>query len=130
MRAIAAKRTGERRRRGFASGGLELSSHWEARETALGLPVAGVPARGEQRFEPEYFARHAMNEAGIAVDSSLRPLDGEGAPVYENVLVAGATLGGGEPWREKSGDGISLSTGYAAAQNVLAAAKTIAEAKH
>lgn len=115
---------------GFASGGLELSSHWEARETALGLPVAGVPARGEQRFEPEYFARHAMNVAGIAVDSSLRPLDGEGAPVYENVLVAGATLGGGEPWREKSGDGISLSTGYAAAQNVLAAAKTIAEAKH
>jgi anaerobic glycerol-3-phosphate dehydrogenase len=45
-------------------------------------------------------------------------------------LVAGATLGGGEPWREKSGDGISLSTGYAAAGHVLAAAKTIAEAKH
>ena len=116
-------------RAGSPSGGLELDSHWEARETALGLPVAGVPARGEQRFEPEYFARHAMNRAGVAVDGSLRPVDAEGAPVYENVLVAGATLGGGEPWREKSGDGISLSTGYAAAGHVLAAAKTIAEAK-
>ena len=71
-----------------------------------------------------------MNVAGIAVDSALRPVDAEGAPVYENVLVAGATLAGGEPWREKSGDGISLSTGYAAAEHVLAAAKTIAEAKH
>jgi glycerol-3-phosphate dehydrogenase subunit B len=114
---------------GFASGGLELDSHWVAREVALGLGVTGVPGRGEQRFEPEYFAQHAMNAAGVAVDGSLRPVDGEGAPVYENVLVAGATLGGGEPWREKSGDGISVSTGYAAAGHVLAAAKTIAEAK-
>ena len=29
---------------GFASGGLELDSRWRAREVALGLPVAGVPA--------------------------------------------------------------------------------------
>jgi glycerol-3-phosphate dehydrogenase subunit B len=114
---------------GFASGGLELTSHWEARETALGLPVTGAPRPGEPRFEAEYFGHHPMNAAGIAVDGSLRPVDGEGAPVYENVLVAGATLGGSEPWREKSGDGISLATGHAAAGNVLAAAKTIAEAK-
>jgi glycerol-3-phosphate dehydrogenase subunit B len=35
--------------------------------------------------------------------------------------VAGATLAGAEPWREKSGDGISLATGFRAAELALAA---------
>jgi glycerol-3-phosphate dehydrogenase subunit B len=100
---------------GFASGGLELDSRWAAREVALGLPVAGVPGAGEERFLPGYFDAHPMGRAGVAVDGELRP---EG---YENVLVAGATLAGAEPWKEKSGDGISLATGHKAAELVLAA---------
>jgi glycerol-3-phosphate dehydrogenase subunit B len=99
---------------GFASGGLELDSHWRAREVALGLPVSGVPS-GE-RFLPEYFSEHPMGRAGVAVDARLRP-DG-----LENVLVAGATLAGAVPWREKSGDGISLTTGHRAAELILGAA--------
>ena len=102
---------------GFASGGLELDSRWRAREVALGLPVAGVPA--ERRFAPEYFGAHPMARAGVAVDRELRPVDSGGGRLYENVLVAGATLAGAEPWREKSGDGISLATGYRAAELVL-----------
>jgi glycerol-3-phosphate dehydrogenase subunit B len=98
---------------GFASGGVELDSRWTARETALGLPVAGVPAPGEERFRPGYFEDHPIARAGVAVGSDLRP---EG---HENVLVAGATLAGAEPWREKSGDGISLATGHRAAELVL-----------
>jgi len=100
---------------GFASGGLELDSRWRARETALGLPVSGVP-EGE-RFGPGYFEEQPMSKAGVAVDGELRPAG------LENVLVAGATLAGAEPWREKSGDGISLSTGYRAAELILAAAR-------
>jgi glycerol-3-phosphate dehydrogenase subunit B len=99
---------------GFASGGVELDSRWQAREVALGLPVSGVP-EGE-RFGPEYFAEHPMGRAGVAVDRRLRP---EG---LENVLVAGATLAGAQPWREKSGDGISLSSGHRAADLILGAA--------
>jgi glycerol-3-phosphate dehydrogenase subunit B len=99
---------------GFASGGVELDSRWRARETALGLPVSGVP-EGE-RFRADYFEEQPMARAGVAVDRSLRP---EG---HENVLVAGATLAGAQPWREKSGDGISLSTGHRAAELVLGAA--------
>jgi glycerol-3-phosphate dehydrogenase subunit B len=98
---------------GFASGGLELDSRWAAREVALGLPVAGVP-EGD-RFLPGYFDEHPMGRAGVAVDAKQRP---EG---WENVLVAGATLAGAEPWKEKSGDGISLATGHRAAELVLAA---------
>jgi glycerol-3-phosphate dehydrogenase subunit B len=106
---------------GFASGGVELDSRWTARETALGLPVIGVPHPGAERFRPGYFDDHPMARAGVAVDRELRPVDGGGDRLYENVLVAGATLAGAEPWREKSGDGLSLSTGYRAAELVLEA---------
>jgi glycerol-3-phosphate dehydrogenase subunit B len=99
---------------GFASGGLELDSRWQAHERALGLPVAGVPA--DERFRPDYFDEQPMARAGVAVDRELRP---EG---HENVLVAGATLAGAQPWREKSGDGISLSTGHRAAELILGVA--------
>jgi glycerol-3-phosphate dehydrogenase subunit B len=106
---------------GFASGGLELDSRWAAREPALGLPLRGVPGPGEERFRPEYFAAQPMARAGVAVDGELRPVDPSGARVLENVLVAGATLAGAEPWKEKSGEGISLATGHRAAELVLAA---------
>jgi glycerol-3-phosphate dehydrogenase subunit B len=113
---------------GFASGGVELASDWTARETALGLPVAGVPEPGSPRFEPQYFAAHPLARAGVAVDDRLRPVGADGEPVFENVLVAGATLAGAQPWKEKCGDGLSLSTGHMAAELVLAQTTTTQEA--
>ena len=113
---------------GFASGGLELDSHWVAREVALGLPVSGVPDPGEERFLPGYFDAHPMSRAGVAVDAELRPADASGERLLENVLVAGATLAGAEPWREKSGDGLSLATGHRAAELVLAASAATTDA--
>jgi glycerol-3-phosphate dehydrogenase subunit B len=64
-----------------------------------------------------------MARVGVAVDDGLRPVDGDGARVCANVLVAGATLAGAVPWKEKSGDGISLATGHMAAELVLSEAK-------
>jgi glycerol-3-phosphate dehydrogenase subunit B len=107
---------------GFASGGLELDSSWAVRETIFDLPLAGVPDAKETRFAPGYFDDHAISRAGVAVDEKLRPVDGEGTAVYENLHVAGATLAGAVPWREASGNGLSLSTGYAAASAILESA--------
>lgn len=90
---------------GFASGGLELDSRWQARETVIDLPVPDV---GPERFVPEYFDPQPMGRAGVTVDRDLRPAG------LENVVVAGAALAGAEPWREHSGEGISLATGYRA----------------
>jgi glycerol-3-phosphate dehydrogenase subunit B len=43
----------------------------------------------------------------------------DGARACTNVLVAGATLAGARPWKEKSGDGLSLASGHRAAELIL-----------
>lgn len=103
---------------GLASGGIEVDVSGAVSERALGLPVH-APGPGETRFGPSYFGDHPMETAGLRVDGSLRPVGPDGEPVYPNVYAAGAVIGGARPWREKSGDGISLSTGYLAAEAIL-----------
>ena len=73
----------------------------------------------EPRFGPDYFGEHPFARAGVEVDDGLRPVDGEGARILDNVLVAGATLAGAKPWQEKSGDGLSLASGHRAAELIL-----------
>ncbi len=97
---------------GFASGGIELDSRWVTHERVLGLPLRGVPAESEARFVGRYLDEQPLARVGVAVGSDLRA---EGA---ENVLVAGAALPGAIPWREGSGEGIALTSGYRAAQVV------------
>ena len=104
---------------GFASGGLQLDSSGQIRETVFDLPVAGAPGPNQPPFEQGYLADHAISRAGIAVDESMRPVDGKGMAPYENVHAVGATLGGAVPWREASGNGLSLASGYAAASAIL-----------
>jgi glycerol-3-phosphate dehydrogenase subunit B len=99
---------------GFASGGIELDSHWVTHERVLGLPLTGVPAADEPRFVGSYLEEQPIARAGIAVDHQLRAV---GAA---NVLVAGAALPGAVPWREGSGEGIALASGYQAAKLIAA----------
>jgi glycerol-3-phosphate dehydrogenase subunit B len=99
---------------GFASGGISVGSDWVTHETALGLPLRGLPDPGEPRFVGDYLAEQPMARVGVAVDGSLR------AEGTENVLVAGAALPGAVPWREGSGEGIALASGHRAAEVALA----------
>jgi glycerol-3-phosphate dehydrogenase subunit B len=107
---------------GFASGGIELDSRWVTREGALDLPLRGLPGPGEPRFTSTYLAEQPMARVGVAVDAQLRA---EGA---ENVVVAGAALPGAVPWRELSGEGIALASGYHAASMILSQAGAAARA--
>ncbi|TML43879.1 MAG: glycerol-3-phosphate dehydrogenase subunit GlpB [Actinobacteria bacterium] len=107
---------------GFPSAGLELDFSGQVREPVFDLPLAGLPGQNEPRFATDYFDEHALSRAGVAVDASRRPVNLEGAPVYENLYAAGATLAGAVPWREGSGNGLSLGSGYAAASAILEAA--------
>jgi glycerol-3-phosphate dehydrogenase subunit B len=107
---------------GFASGAIELDSHWSTHERVLDLPLHGVPAAGEARFVNTYLEEQPMARVGVAVDAELRA---EGS---ENVLVAGAALPGAIPWREGSGEGIALASGSRAAELVLSDGRAGAEA--
>ncbi|MFL5973853.1 MAG: anaerobic glycerol-3-phosphate dehydrogenase subunit GlpB [Solirubrobacterales bacterium] len=107
---------------GFSAGGLELNSGWVTREVALGLPVVGAPPPGAERFRAAYFGGQPMDRVGVVTDRAQRPLGEDGGRMLENVLVAGATLAGAAPWREKSGDGIALSTGFRAAELIAGTA--------
>jgi glycerol-3-phosphate dehydrogenase subunit B len=104
---------------GFASGGLEMDASGRIRETVFDLPLSGVPGPDEPRLAREYFDDHPISRAGVAVDEKMRPVNGESGPIYENLHVVGATLAGAVPWREASGNGISLASGYAAAEAIL-----------
>jgi glycerol-3-phosphate dehydrogenase subunit B len=104
---------------GFASGGLELDSFGATRETVFDLPLIGIPAVDRVRFAPGYFDEQPLATAGVAPDSLMRPVDAGGDPVYANLHAAGAILGGAVPWKEKSGSGISVASGYAAAEAIV-----------
>ena len=104
---------------GIASGGIVAEPDGTVRETIFGLPLVGLPGPESPRFLPGYFDRHPFNRVGLAVDDRMRPLNEDGRPALTNLYTAGATLAHAEPWREKSGDGISLITGYRAAEAIL-----------
>jgi glycerol-3-phosphate dehydrogenase subunit B len=103
---------------GFAAGGLELDSHGALTETVAGLPVTG-PLPGEPRLSPTHLDHQPLMRAGLTVDEAMRPVNGDGAAVWANLHAAGALVAGAEPWREKSGEGISIAGGYAAATAIL-----------
>jgi glycerol-3-phosphate dehydrogenase subunit B len=104
---------------GFASGGLELEPSGRIRETVFDLPLSCAPGPQEPRLARGYFDDHPISRAGVAVDEKMRAVNSEGEPVYENLHAVGATLAGAVPWREASGNGISLASGYAAAEAIL-----------
>jgi glycerol-3-phosphate dehydrogenase subunit B len=91
----------------------------------LDLPLAHVPPPGEPRFDPDYFGDQPLARAGVAVDAGLRPVGPDGARVHERVLVAGASIGGAIPWKEHSGEGISVTTGYHAANQIVGIAASV-----
>jgi glycerol-3-phosphate dehydrogenase subunit B len=99
---------------GFHSGAITLDSHWQTHELLFDLPLAGLPEVGAPRFVGSYLDEQPMARVGVAVDASLHAL---GAA---NVLVAGAALPGAIPWREASGEGIALASGYRAAATAMA----------
>ncbi len=105
---------------GFTSGAASLDSHWHTHEHVLDLPLRGVPAEGEPRFVAGYFEAQPLARVGIAVGKGLR------ADSVDNVLVAGAALPGALPWREGSGEGLALGSGYTAAHVITSTAGTTA----
>ncbi len=98
---------------GLGTGGVTVDPDGGLHEPVFDLPVTTAGAPGQP--SAEYFATQPLDRLGVSVDSEMRPLGTGGEPLFTNLRAAGAVLGGAEPWREKSGEGISLATGFRAA---------------
>jgi glycerol-3-phosphate dehydrogenase subunit B len=123
----AAAREQEHRARGFllatggvAGGGIRTDHTGKVWETALDLPLQ-TPAERDKWFASRFLHKdgHAIFQAGIATNDQLRPVDNQQKVVYENVVVAGTTLVGGDPVEDRSVTGLALTTGWHAG-NLLA----------
>jgi len=110
----------------FTGGGL-APSDGEVREPLLGLPlhdaegrrIDGIPAHRSVR--KGYATWQPLYTAGVRVDPQLRPLAPRGEPAAERVFCAGELIGGFDPARERTGLGVALLTGLAAAASAAQA---------
>jgi len=97
---------------GILGGGLKVYPD-RIEETVLGISVdLPEPVDGYADF----FALEGqpLSRAGIRVNGLLQPLSRAGAPLAQNVFVAGRNLAGYDPFVEKDGNGVALVSGYRA----------------
>lgn len=97
---------------GVLMGGLEVESHGSVRETCFGLEVFQTAPLEAETVD---LSLGRLHETGVETDDCLRPRrNGSGA--HENVFVTGSTLGHWNPPLEASSEGVSVVTGWAAAE--------------
>ena len=105
---------------GIAGGGLVAERDGRLLEPLLGLAVEAPPADewlSVDAFDP---AGHPLELAGIRTDAELRPVAADGAPLFDNVRVAGSLLAGQRYVRDRCGDGVALTSGWRAARSLSA----------
>ncbi len=98
---------------GVLMGGLQVQSDGQIREANLGLEVFQTGPLAAERIDESLDALH---RAGVETDSHLRPTD-NGSVQFENVFISGRTLAHWNPATEASADGVSIVTGWLAAQS-------------
>ncbi len=100
---------------GLAGGGIVTDYKGNIRETIFNLPLH-TPASRQEWINAHYLSPtgHPIFRTGVMVNDSLQPVDASGRPVYTNLLAAGSALAHLDEWREKSHEGVSLSTGWKA----------------
>ncbi|RBI64032.1 anaerobic glycerol-3-phosphate dehydrogenase subunit B [halophilic archaeon] len=74
-------------------------------------------------FDEDAFGDHPFARFGVETDDDLRPADADGDPTFDNLRAAGAVLGGYDFAAEKSGSGVSLSTGVVAGRRASEAVR-------
>ncbi len=104
---------------GFLGGGF-IIDHGYAQETIFNLQVP-VPKHRSTWFNESFLSNqgHAIFSTGILTDSSFMPIECTNHSIYKNLFVAGGALGGCDPIRERSLEGIALATGYKIGQNLV-----------
>jgi len=98
----------------FIGGGLKADEE-KIFEPLFNLPVL-QPGLRDHWFANSFFNGHPIHQAGILTDSSFRPVDQKGEYLLDNIWIAGSILAGHDCIRERSREGIEISTGFWAAR--------------
>jgi glycerol-3-phosphate dehydrogenase subunit B len=102
------------------AGGRFLGMGLHAGRKKIQEPLFNLPVfQPEDRalwHEDDFFTPHGhqINQAGLEIDDSFRPIDNSGKPVYENLFAAGAILAHQDWMRQKCGAGLAIATAYGA----------------
>ena len=98
----------------FIGGGLH-SDRKRIRETIFDLPVYQPTHRKAWHRRDFLDPRgHFINQAGLEIDDSFRPLDDSGAPAFETLFAAGSILAHSDWKRLKCGAGLAIATAFGA----------------
>jgi glycerol-3-phosphate dehydrogenase len=104
---------------GFLGGGFVANETGYAQEAIFGLQINAPPTRTDWVL-PEFFPQggQPIFHAGIAVNQQFTPVGPQGQVVLTNLSAIGGALGGFDPLRERSLEGVALSSGYWAASEI------------
>ena len=94
-------------------GGLDVDSHGVIHEASLGLETYQSEPLNAISVDQSL---HALHTTGVETDKALRPKR-NGSDTIQNVFVTGRTLAHWNPAAESSSEGVSIATGWAAAEN-------------
>jgi glycerol-3-phosphate dehydrogenase subunit B len=79
----------------------------------MNLPVA-APGGFSEWLDTEFLSPtgHPIFQSGIKVDEKFHPISEDGRPLYENLSIIGNILANAQSIRERSLEGIALTTGF------------------
>jgi glycerol-3-phosphate dehydrogenase subunit B len=98
----------------FLGGGLS-ADQTEIRETLFNLPVYQPKNRTKWHRKDFLDPRgHPVNQAGLEIDDSFRPLADSGNPLHKHLYAAGSILAHQDWKRQKCGSGLAIATAFSA----------------
>jgi len=103
---------------GILNGGLVFQQDGRVQESVFDLPVNYDQGRGYWTTTSPIDSQ-PYSGYGLLVNDLMQPLDAKGAPIFENLYVAGGLLGGADRTMEGSRQGIDLATAYRAVEVAL-----------
>ena len=104
----------------FIGGGLHADRK-RIKETLFDLPVYQPVNRGEWHRRDFLDAQgHLVNQAGLEIDDSFRPLKRSGQPAFHTLFAAGSILAHNDWKRIKCGAGVAIASAFGAVKSFIA----------
>ena len=104
----------------LATGGLVGKGISSSREDGVSEPIFDChvphPEDRYEWFDEQAFGDQPFAHFGVVVDETMRILDADDSPEFDNLRAAGGVIGGADTVAEKSQSGVSLATAVVAGE--------------